>query len=119
MNEFYSVKHYHPLVMIIRKSVFSDAQQFALRNNIIMENIVNYLCNQDLESSFEFCTKFEFHDVTNMDRICWKKRAKKLAETLGMTQSLAEKWPKKTFRDIHAILSHDATQVTRIRGMLA
>ena len=118
-NIFYSVKHYRPLVMIIRKSVFIDAQHLALRNNIIMENIVNYLCNQDLESWYEFCTKFEFHDVTNMDRICWKKRAEKLANTLGMTHSLKEKWPKKTFRDIHAILSHDVTQITWIRGMLA
>ena len=36
-----------------------------------------------------------------------------------MTHSLKEKWPQKTFRDIHAILSHDVTQITRIRGMLA
>ena len=118
-NIFFSVKHYRPSVMNIRKSVFIDVQHIALRNNIIMENIVNSLDTEDLDSWYEFCTKFEFHDVTNMDRICWKKRAEKLAETLGMTHSLAEKWPKKTFRDIHAILSHDATQVTRIRGMLA
>ena len=79
-NIFFSVKHYCPLVMNIRKSVFIDVQHIALRNNIIMENIVNSLDTEDLDSWYEFCTKFEFHDVTNMDRICWKKRAEKLAD---------------------------------------
>ena len=87
--------------------------RFALRNNIIMMNVVNFLGNQDLDLWYEACKTFKFHDVPNMDRIFWKNRAKKLAEAIGMTNPVEEQWPDKTTREIFSIL-----RVKRIQGII-
>ena len=95
-----------------------DVLRFALGNDIIMENIVNLLGLEDLDSWFEFCEKFQLHDVTNLDRICWKKRAQKLAEACK-TQTIEEMWPKTSYREIHTLLKNYVdTRVDEIRDML-
>ena len=103
-------------------TVHIDGLRFALGNDIIMENIVNSLGLEDLDHWFEFCKKFQFHDLANMDRICWKKRAQKLAEAYyiePLTQPIEEIWPKKTYREIHTLLKNYVdTRVDEIRDLL-
>merc|ERR1719445_1588592 len=87
-----------------------------------MENIVNSMSHEDLDSWYEFCKKFEFYDATRMDRICWKKRAQKLAEafkTKPLTEPIEVRWPKRTYRQIHSLIkSHVDTRVKEVREML-
>ena len=103
-------------------TVHIDVLLFALGNDIIMENIVNSMGLEDLDHWFEFCKKFQFQDAANMDRICWKKRARKLAETYKakpLTQPIEEIWPKKTYQEIHTLLKNFVdTRVYEIRDML-
>ena len=71
-----------------------DGLRFALENDIIMENVINSMDLEDLDHWFEFCKKFQFHDLANMDRICWKKRSQKLAEAYyiePLTQSIEDR----------------------------
>ena len=78
-------------------TVHLDVLHFALGNDIIMENIVDSMGLEDLDHWFDFCKKFQFQDATNMDRICWKKRARKLAEAYKakpLIQPIEEIWPK-------------------------
>ena len=80
--------------------VHMDVLCFTLGNGIIMENIVNSMGLEDLDHWYKFCEKFQLHDVTNLDRICWKKRAQKLAEaykTKPLTQTIEERWPKTSY----------------------
>ena len=92
---------------IEKMSVQIDALHLALGNEIIMKKIVSSLDDQDLDLWYECCKKFEFHDVANMDRICWKKRAKKLADAMRISNSIEDEWPQKTYREIHTILKND------------
>ena len=43
-------------------TVHIDVLRFALGNDIIMENIVNSMDHEDLDSWYEFCEKFELYD---------------------------------------------------------
>ena len=103
-------------------TVHIDVLCFALGNDIIMENIVNSMGLEDLDHWFEFCEKFQFHDLTNMDRICWKKRAQKLAEAYKcgpLTQPIEERWPKKTFREMHTMFKNRVdSRVDEIKDLL-
>ena len=106
-------------------TVHIDGLRFALGNDIIMENIDNSLGLEDLDHWFEFCKKFQFHDLANMDRIFWKKRSQKLAEAYyiePLTQSIInfeDIWPKKTYREIHTLLKNYVdTRVDEIRDIL-
>ena len=96
-----------------KMSVQIDALHLALGNEIIMKKIVSSLDDQDLDLWYECCKELELHDVTTMDRICWKKRAQKLAEAMRITNPIEHEWPQKTYREIHTILKNDVeTQVT-------
>ena len=99
-----------------------DVLRFALGNDIIMENIVNSMGLEDLDHWYEFCEKFQLHDLTNMDRIFWKKRAQKLAEaytTKPQTRLIEEYGPEKTYREIHTLIKNLVdTRVYEIRDML-
>ena len=103
-------------------TVHIDVLRFALGNDIIMENIVNSLGLEDLDHWYEFCKKFQFHDLTNMDRICWKKRAQKLAEAYKsgpLTQPIEERWPKSTFREMHTMFKNRVdSRVDEIKDLL-
>ena len=92
------------------------------KDQIIMENIVNSMGLEDLDHWYKFCEKFQLHDLTNLDRICWKKRAQKLAEaykTKLLTQTIEERWPKTSYREIHTLLKNYVdTRVDEIRDKL-
>ena len=99
-----------------------DVLRLALGNDVIMENIVISMGLEDLDHWYEFCEKFQFHDLTNMDRIFWKKRAQKLAEiykTKPLTRPIEEYRPEKTYRKMHTLIKNlvDA-RVSEIRNML-
>ena len=115
---FWVIKTVFKMVAIIKKSnetkkVHIDLLHFALGNDIITENIVESLDDQDLDPWYEACQMFN----TNMDKICWKKRARKLADAIRMTIPLEDKWPNTTYRTIHSILRNEVnSRVDWIRG---
>ena len=71
---------------------------------------------------YEFCEKFELYDATKLDRICYKKRAEKLAEaykTRPLTTPIEEIWPERTYREIHSRIKKQVdTRVNEVRETL-
>merc|ERR1740128_1330021 len=104
------------------KTVSTDVLSFAstLKHDGIMETIVNYLDYQDLDRWIESCQAFELHDMKDLDRICWKQRAKKLAAAVRMKTPLEEKWPKTPYREIFYTLRNMVDSlIEKTRGLFA
>ena len=80
----------------------------AVRNPIILKNIVDYLEDLDLCHLYWSCKIFE-NIIDQMDKSCWQKRAQKIAKGIDSrliqnVESLMEKWQHNSFRQICIII---------------
>ena len=102
------------------RTVSITVLRFALKIGDIMEAIVNSLDDQHLDLWYETCKAFKFHDLKDMDRICWKKRAAKLAAVIGIRDPIEKLCPEKPFREIFTILRPRLDDlISHIRGILS
>ena len=84
----------------------------ALSNLVIMDKIVHYLSDEDLNSWYAYCKTFNlFSDDAQMDAICWKKRALKLANDIETKTdiSLETQFLGKAYKEIFSILYYNIT----------
>ena len=88
----------------------------ALSNLVIMDKIVHYLSDEDLNSWDAYCKPFNlFADDAQMDAICWKKRALKLANVIETKTdiSLETQFSGKAYKEIFSILKINLDNLVR------
>ena len=102
------------------QTVSTSVLRLTLGNYKIMENLVKFLDDQDLDLWCETCKSFKLLNFEDIDSCCWEERALKLA--VAYEQSLIpleDQFPGKTFREIFFILKDDVNSlVIQLRELL-
>ena len=102
------------------QKVSTSVLRLTLGNYKIMENLVKFLDDQDLDLWCEACKSFKLLNFEDIDSCCWEERALKLA--VAYEQSLIpleDQFPGKTFREIFLILKYDVDSlVIQLRELL-